>query len=218
MRGKDYGILNLPVVQTRLRLPADQQFSLPESPLVRTLYDCPNVTVGADEQHSRLVVATHPKGPKKQKIGVERDGLIYELFLTTLPQDAFTASDVVALASSIVDPLKRPSRMRMRSKTRIAGVLIVLADKKPGRSSRNGSGTYGWNWDISFILIPCVPPRRAPAIPPSSPTSPHATPPSGYASPQVGLPWKEGRFSSQDAGAPARRHAAVPCREHADLA
>ncbi|WP_236600941.1 hypothetical protein [Ktedonobacter sp. SOSP1-85] len=38
----------------------------------------------------------------------------------------------------------------------------------------------------------------APAIPPSSPTSPHTTPPSGYAPPQVGLPWKAGRFSSQD--------------------
>jgi hypothetical protein len=69
---------------------------LPESPLVRTLYDCPNVPVGADGQAYRLVVATHLKGPKKQKIGVERDGLIYELFLTKMPQDAFTASDVVA--------------------------------------------------------------------------------------------------------------------------
>jgi hypothetical protein len=96
MRCKVYGLLDLPVVQTRLHLPADQQFTLPESPLVRTLYDCPNVPMGADGQEYRLVVATHPKGPKKQKIGVERDGLIYELFLTKMPQDAFTASDVVA--------------------------------------------------------------------------------------------------------------------------
>lgn len=98
MRGTDDGMLTLPVVQTRLHLPADQQFSLPESPLVRTLYDCPDVPVGADGQHYRLVVATHPQGPKKQKIGVERDGLIDELFVTTLPQEAFPASDVVALS------------------------------------------------------------------------------------------------------------------------
>jgi hypothetical protein len=52
---------------------------------------------GPNEQHYRLVVATHLKGPKKQKIGVERDKLIYELFLTKMPQEAFTASDVVAL-------------------------------------------------------------------------------------------------------------------------
>jgi hypothetical protein len=97
MRCKEYGLLDLPVVQARLHLPADQQFTLPESQLVRTLYDCPDIPVGADGQHCRLVVATHPKGSKKQRIGVERHGLIYELFLTKLPQEAFTASDVVAL-------------------------------------------------------------------------------------------------------------------------
>jgi hypothetical protein len=62
MRCKAYGLLDLPVVQTRLHLPADQQFTLPESPLARTLYDCPDVPVGADGQAYRLVVATHPKG------------------------------------------------------------------------------------------------------------------------------------------------------------
>jgi hypothetical protein len=46
MRCKEYGLLDLPVVQTRLHLPADQQFTLPESSLVRTLYDCPDVEVG----------------------------------------------------------------------------------------------------------------------------------------------------------------------------
>ncbi len=97
MRGKDYRFLDLPVVQTRLRLPADQQFSRPESDLVRTLYDCPDVTMGASGQHCRLVVATHPAGPTKNRIGIQRDGLVYELFLTKLPQEAFTASDVVAL-------------------------------------------------------------------------------------------------------------------------
>lgn len=84
-------------MQARLRLPADQQFSLPESDLIRTLYDCPNVPVGPNGQPSRLVVATHPKGSKKQRIGVERDGLIYELFLTKLPQEALTVADVVAV-------------------------------------------------------------------------------------------------------------------------
>jgi hypothetical protein len=50
MRCKEYGLLDLPVVQTRLHLPADQQFSLPESLLVRTLYDCSDVPVGTDGQ------------------------------------------------------------------------------------------------------------------------------------------------------------------------
>ncbi len=97
MRGKDYRVLDLSVVQARLHLPADQQFSRPESGLVRTLYDCPDVTVGASGQRCRLVVATHPSGPTKNRIGVERGELVYELFLTKLPQEAFTAADVVAL-------------------------------------------------------------------------------------------------------------------------
>ena len=74
-----------------------KRFTLPESSLIRTLYDCPEVTVGTSGQRCRLVVATHPTGLTKPRIGVERDGLVYELVFTKLPQDAFTASDVVAL-------------------------------------------------------------------------------------------------------------------------
>jgi len=44
------------------------------------------------------VVATHPKGSKKQRIGIERDGLIDELCVTSLPHGALTAADVMALS------------------------------------------------------------------------------------------------------------------------
>src|SRR6266496_3595092 len=97
MRGKDYQVLLRAEIQFRLSLPPDQQFSRPESAYVRTLYDCPDVPVGPGEQRCRVVVATHPAGPKKHRVGVERDGIVYELFLTMLPQGAFTAADVVAL-------------------------------------------------------------------------------------------------------------------------
>src|SRR5229473_3097496 len=46
MRGKDYAVLDHPTVQARLHLPPDASFSRPESPLVRTLYDCLDVPVG----------------------------------------------------------------------------------------------------------------------------------------------------------------------------
>ena len=84
-------------VQSRLHLPPDQQFSRPESNLVRALYDCPDVPVGPTGQHCWVVVATHPTSEKKSRVGLTRSGLVYELFFTHLPQDAFTASDVVAL-------------------------------------------------------------------------------------------------------------------------
>jgi hypothetical protein len=97
MRGKDYQLLDHPRVQARLHLPAEGQFSHPESGLTRTLYDCPDLPVGPTGRPCRVVVTTHPGGPAKSGIGVERGGVVYELFLTKLPQDAFTAADVVAL-------------------------------------------------------------------------------------------------------------------------
>src|SRR6266700_1635887 len=48
IRGKDYTVLDHPTVQARLHLPPDAHFSRPESILVRTLYDCPDVPVGED--------------------------------------------------------------------------------------------------------------------------------------------------------------------------
>src|SRR5437016_7138478 len=96
-RGKDDTVLDQESIQSRLHLPADQQFSRSESGLVRQLYDCPDVPVGPEGCRCRVVVATHPALEKKSRIGHTRKGVVYELFLTHLPQDAFTASDVVAL-------------------------------------------------------------------------------------------------------------------------
>jgi hypothetical protein len=202
MRGKAYGLLDMPAVQTRLHLPADQQFTLPESPLVRTLYDCPDVSVGADGHQYRLVVATHPKGPKKQRIGIERDGLIYELFLTKLPQEAFTASDVVALY------LHRGS------------FETVLSDEDseqdPDRwCSHSACGQEAWQivsqwtWNLCLELGHQLEPEPmrttefAPAFPaekdqPASAAKDHPAPPPGYAAAKVALLFKQGRFCGRD--------------------
>lgn len=96
-RGKDYAVLKQPEIQTRLHLPADQSFSRPESALVRQLYDCPDVAVGPTGVRCRVVVATHPQGATKSRIGLTRKGVVYELFPTNLPPDAFTPADVLAL-------------------------------------------------------------------------------------------------------------------------
>jgi hypothetical protein len=97
MRGKDYQLLNRAQVQARLSLPPDQQFSHPESGIVRTLYDCPDLPLGPEGMRCRMVVATHPASERKSRVGITREGVVYELFLTQLPQQAFTAADVVAL-------------------------------------------------------------------------------------------------------------------------
>src|SRR5256885_771755 len=97
MRGKDYQLLKRAEIQARLKLPPDQQLSHPESGIVRTLYDCPDLPLGPEGVRCRVIVATHLAGAAKSRIGVTRSGVVYELFLTNLPQSAFTAADVVAL-------------------------------------------------------------------------------------------------------------------------
>jgi hypothetical protein len=57
--------------------------------------------VGPEGVSCRVVVATHPadqngkKKDRKKTVGVTRAGVVYELFFTNLPQQAFTAVDVV---------------------------------------------------------------------------------------------------------------------------
>ncbi|EFH82681.1 hypothetical protein [Ktedonobacter racemifer] len=96
-RGKDYHLLDHPLIQARLHLPPDQFQQRPESQMVRSLYDCPQIPVGPEGVSYRVVVATHPAGKKKSPVGVTRTGMVYELFFTNLPQHAFTACDVVEL-------------------------------------------------------------------------------------------------------------------------
>jgi hypothetical protein len=61
------------------------------------LYDCPDLPLGPEGMRCRVVVATHPAGTVKSRIGGTRSGVVYELFVTKLSQSAFTASDIVAL-------------------------------------------------------------------------------------------------------------------------
>jgi hypothetical protein len=194
MRGKDYQILKRAQIQARLKLPPDQHLQHPESGICRALYDCPDLALGPTQEPCRVVIATHPAPAGKSRVGVTRAGVVYELFLTNLPQDAFTASDIVALY------LPR------------GAFENVLADEDleqdPDRwCSHAACGQEAWQiisqwvWNLRLELGHQLAPEPvrttefAPAIPPAPA---HTAPPSGYAPPQVGLPWKHGRFSGQD--------------------
>lgn len=96
-RGKDYTVLDHPLVQARLHLPPDQLQQRPESLMVRSLYDCPEIPVGPEGVLCRVIVATHQASKKKSPVGVTRAGIVYELFFTNLPQRAFTEVFVVEL-------------------------------------------------------------------------------------------------------------------------
>ncbi len=96
-RSRDYSLLELPVVQQALAHSPDYVSTHPESGMTRTLYDCLAVPLTPTGPEVRLVVATHAVPASPLKVGVERDGTVYELFVSTLPSPAFTASDVLDL-------------------------------------------------------------------------------------------------------------------------
>ncbi|HEX6477368.1 MAG TPA: hypothetical protein VF043_00880 [Ktedonobacteraceae bacterium] len=193
-RGKDYHLLDHPLIQARLHLPPDQLQQRPESQMVRSLYDCPQIPVGPEGTPCRGILATHPAGKKKSPIGVTRAGVVYELFFTNLPQQAFTACDVVELY------LHR------------GAFEPTLADEDieqdPDRwCSHSAWGQECWQlvsqwiWNLrlelghQLLTSPVRTTEFAPALPPPQP---HATPASGYAPPEVGSTWKAGRFAGQD--------------------
>jgi hypothetical protein len=192
-RGKEYTVLDHPLVQARLHLPPDQVQRRPESQMVRSLYDCPAVPVGTEGVLCRVVVATHPAGKKKSPVGVTRDGVVYELFFTNLPQQGFAASDVVELYLH-----------RGAFEPALADEDAELDPDRWCSHSAWGQECWQvisqWVWNLRLELGHQLQPEPvrttefAPALP--SP-SPHTAPPSGYASPQVGSTWKAGRFSGQ---------------------
>ncbi len=193
-RGKEYSVLDHPLVQARLHLPPDQSHQRPESQMVRSLYDCPEVPVGPEGVRCRVIVATHQAGKKKSPVGVTRAGVVYEIFFTNLPQQAFTACDVVELYlhRGAFEPLLSdedqeidPDRWCSHSAWGQECWQVVAQ----------------WTWNLRLELghqlhpDPVRTTEFAPALPPPSP---HAAPASGYAPPHVGLSWKAGRFSGQD--------------------
>jgi hypothetical protein len=186
-------------IQTRLKLPPDQHLTHPESGMVRALYDCPDLPLGPEGMRCRVIIAIHPVGAAKSRIGVTRSGVVYELFLTNLPQSAFTAADVVALylhrgafenALADEDNEQDPDRWVSHVATGQECWQIVSQ----------------WVWNIRLELghqlhpDPVRTTEFAPAYPSvrDQASDSSSSPPQGFGSAAVALPWKAGRFSGQD--------------------
>ena len=92
-RSRAYHLLDLEVVQQTLARTPDQVSTHPESGMTRALYDCTSIPLTSAGPTVRLIVATRPATGTPAIVGVERDGTIYELLVSTLPSPAFTASD-----------------------------------------------------------------------------------------------------------------------------
>jgi hypothetical protein len=92
-----FHLLDLDVVKHRLVHAPDQVSTHAESGMTRTLYDCVSVPLTPAGPEVPLVVATHARTSSDPSVGVERDGIVYELFVSTLPSPAFTAADLLEL-------------------------------------------------------------------------------------------------------------------------
>jgi hypothetical protein len=97
VRGRDYAFLELPSVQARLTLPPDAWTTHPESGVHRALFDCPGIPLTPTGIAVRMIVAVHQAGAKEAPIGITKQGLVYEIFLTSAPKEAFTPVDVLHL-------------------------------------------------------------------------------------------------------------------------
>ncbi len=196
-RGKDYSLLDRADVQARLHLPADQHLSSAESGICRTLYDCPDQRLDESGRLVRIIVATHPAPTgkkKKRQVGLIRNGVVYELFLTRLPQNAFTASDVVSLylhrgafetALEDEDQEQEPDRWCSHSAWGQEAWQII------------SQWTWNLRLELGHLLVP--EPVRTTEFAPAAPASAaQPLPSSGYGKPSVAAAFKAGRFSGQD--------------------
>jgi len=178
-----------------------------ESGICRALYDCPDQRLDESGPLVRIIVATHPaptKKKKKRQVGLIRNGVVYELFLTKLPQNAFTASDVVSLylhrgafetALEDEDQEQEPDRWCSHSASLQEAWQIVAQ----------------WTWNLRLELGHQLMPEPvrttefAPALPEQNEHAPTpavlpapSAPISGYAPPATATSWKAGRFTGAD--------------------
>ena len=193
-RGKEYTVLDHPLVQACLYLPPDQVQQRPESQMVRSLYDCPDVPVGSEGGPCRVVVATHPAGKKKSPVGVTRAGVVYELFFSNLPQQGFTASDVVelylhrgAFEPALADEDIEQDPDRWCSHSAWGQEVWCLVSQ--------------WVWNLRLELghrLEPTPVRTTEFAPALSEAKEQQPPAAGYGKPTVAVAFKVGRFSGRD--------------------
>ena len=81
VRSRDYALLGRPEVLAR---PPSVCWTHPASGMTRELYDCPSIRLLPKGPAVRLLIATHPATDDPAKVGQTRNGVVYELFVSTL--------------------------------------------------------------------------------------------------------------------------------------
>jgi hypothetical protein len=96
-RSRDYALLGRPEVLAVLSRPPAARCIHPESGMIREVYDCPSIHLVRGGPCVRVVIATHPAKDDPPKVGQQRDGVVYELFVSTILAQALTTNDLLDL-------------------------------------------------------------------------------------------------------------------------
>ncbi len=96
-RSRDYALLGRPEVLAALSRPPAARCIHPESGMIRELYDCPSIRLVRGGPCVRVVIATHPATDDPPKVGQQRNGVVYELFISTILTPAMTVNDLLDL-------------------------------------------------------------------------------------------------------------------------
>jgi len=158
-RGKDYGLLDLPLIQAHLQGPPDEVFTHAETGTSRALFDCPHFPLPGTGLTMRVIVATHPATGTPAPIGVTRDGVVLRHSSSPPCRNALLLLAMSLLCTCIEVPSRPSSPTRTKSKILTAGSLRHPVDRSFGKSSPNGCGTCVWNWAIVSIRLRCASPN-----------------------------------------------------------
>jgi hypothetical protein len=96
-RSRDYALLGRPEVLAALSRPPATHGTHAESGMVRDLYDCPSIRLVQKGPSVRVIIVTHPATDDPAKVGQQRGGVVYELFVSTVQTSAMTANDLLDL-------------------------------------------------------------------------------------------------------------------------
>lgn len=96
-RSRDYALLGRPEVLAVLARPPARRWTHPESGMIREVYDCPAIRLVRGGPCVRVVIATHAATDDPPKVGQQRDGVVYELFVSTILAPAMMATDLLDL-------------------------------------------------------------------------------------------------------------------------
>lgn len=104
VRGRDYQLLDHPLVQARVRRPCDGELQHPETRVRREVFEVGYLTNWLEplpgfDLTCRVVVTRRaaPADPEEVVVGKLIGSYVYELFLTSHPQQRLSARDIVEL-------------------------------------------------------------------------------------------------------------------------